>query len=348
MPATRRLVGLDAARGLACVSMLVAHLCPVGGPFLVSEYLTAPLFAVIIGVSMGVVLTERQPTAVTFLRDNVQRGLVLIALGVLLQQVYAQIDVVLPYLGLLVIVMAPLALLLHRRPALTLGLAAAGAAVGPVALERARLALDQNYDSWPPWWEDVVQWVAAGESYRLVSFLPMALGGLALATVLRRATRPREGYAVAGALLVASVAAYLVGRTTPDGAAPYSGTTAEVVGATLLATGAVIASFLALDLARRFGVGRVLNPLLSTGRLALTAYTLQILFLAAAAADRGPVRDDSWLVLGSTTFVVVGGCWLFERSLGTGPLEWVMHRLRPSSEPLAATAPVSGRSAGSR
>jgi hypothetical protein len=277
----------------------------------------------------------------TFLRDNVERGMVLVVLGILLQQVYSQIDVVLPYLGLLVVVMAPFALLLHRRPALTLGLAAAAAVAGHVALVRARLALDQHYASWPRWGEDIVRWVAAGDSYRLVSFLPMALGGLALATVLRRAARPRTGYAVAAALLVASVAAYLVGRTTPDGSAAYSGTTAEVVGATLLAAGAVIGSFLVLALAGRLGVGRVLDPVLSTGRLSLTAYTLQILFLAAVAVVRGPVRDDSWFVLGSTTVVVVGGCWLFERLVGTGPLEWVMHRLRPRPAPLAASERVT-------
>ena len=131
--------------------------------------------------------------------------------------------------------------------------------------------------------------MATGESYRLVSFLPMALAGLALATVLRRAARPPEGYVVAGVLLALSVAAYALGRGTVDGAAAYSGTTAEVVGATFLACATVVASFLAVELLRRFGAGGVLAPLLSTGRLALTAYTLQILFLAAIQLRR-PAR----------------------------------------------------------
>ena len=61
-------------------------------------------------------------------------------LGVLLQSIYAQIDVVLPYLGVLVIVLAPLALLLHRVPVLTLGIAGALAVVGPLVVERAREA----------------------------------------------------------------------------------------------------------------------------------------------------------------------------------------------------------------
>lgn len=324
-----RLDGLDAARGLAVVSMLVAHLSPVGGSTNLTDYLTAPLFAVIIGVSMGIQLDERRPPAGTFVRDNLQRGLVLVLLGVLLQGLYAQIDVVLPYLGLLVIVLAPLALLLHRMPVLTLGLAGAGAAVGPLLVDRARIAATENAATWPQWWSDVVQWLAAGPSYRVVSFLPMALGGLALSSVLRRAGRSPEGYAVAGVLFATSLGAYLLGAATVDGSAAYSGATAEVVGGTLLAAGSVIASFLLVELARGVGAGRVLDPLLSTGRLALTAYTVQILWLALLAALRDDAPDDAWWILASTTVIVVGGCWLLERVTGTGPLEWLVHWLRP-------------------
>lgn len=325
-----RLDGLDAARGLAVVSMLIAHLSPVGGPAAITEYLTAPLFAVIIGTSMGIALgSERRPGAGTFVRDNLQRGLILIVLGVLLQRLYDQIIIVLPHLGVLVIVLAPLALLLHRMPVLTLGLAAAGAVVAPVVVDRARLVADENVASWPQWWSDLVGWVATGDAYRLATLLPMALGGLALATVLRRVGRPPEAWVVAGVLFATSVAAYVLGARTASGSAAYSGTTAEVVGATLLATGSIVASFLVVDLARRFGLGRALDPVLSSGRLALTAYTLQILWLALLSALRDGARDDEWWILGSSILVVVGGCWLLERLMGTGPLEWLIHRLRP-------------------
>lgn len=340
-----RLDGLDAARGLAVVSMLIAHLSPVGGPPTITEYLTAPLFAVIIGTSMGIQLSsERRPTAGTFVRDNLQRGLVLVLLGVLLQRIYDQIIIVLPYLGVLVIVLAPIALLLHRLPVLTLGLAAAGAVVGPVVVERARLMVSENFDTWPPWSIDLLGWVATGGAYRLVSLLPMALGGLALATVLRRVGRPPEAWVVAGVLFATSLAAYVLGARTASGSAAYSGTSAEVVGATLLATGSIVAAFLVVDLARRAGIGSTLEPLLSTGRLALTAYTLQILWLALLSALRDGARDDEWWILGSSILVVVGGCWLLERVTGTGPLEWLIHRLRPRFP----EAPVSARSGGSR
>ncbi|HEU5242289.1 MAG TPA: hypothetical protein VFU25_09755, partial [Ornithinibacter sp.] len=181
-----RLDGLDAARGLAVVSMLVAHLCPVGGPANITEYLTAPLFAVVIGVAMGLVLDDRRPAASTFLRDNALRGLLLVVLGVLLQELYDQIVVVLPYLGLLIIVLAPLALLLHRMPVVTLGVAAGLAVVSPLVMERSRDWVLAHPDA-PAMLLDLVEWLAAGSSYRVVSLLAMALGGLALASILRRA-----------------------------------------------------------------------------------------------------------------------------------------------------------------
>ena len=150
---------------------------------------------------------------------------------------------------------------------------------------------------------------------------------------------------VAGALFAASLAAYVIGAGTASGSAAYSGTTAEVIGATLLATGSVVASFIMLALAERFSLRRVLAPLLAAGRLALTAYTLQILWLALLSALRDGAPDDQWWILGSIlVVVVVGGSWLLERLMGTGPLEWLIHVLRP--HPLGSS--VSARSDGSQ
>ena len=324
-----RLVGLDLARGVAVVSMLVAHLSPVGGLLDVTEYLTAPLFAVVIGAAMGIQLDRRHPGIVPFLVSNLQRGLVLVVLGVVLQLVYGQIDVVLPYLGLLVLVLAPIAVLIHHAPILTLGFAAAGTVLGPLVTERARDA--EVGSSWPGVVSDLVRWLATGEHYRLVSFLPMALAGLALASVLTTArTKGRNGWGVAGVLVGAAAGAYLLGATSSDGAAAYSGSSAEVLGASLLASGVVVAAFLVADLAEDRGATRWLAPVVDTGRLALTAYTLQVLWLVLVSVVRGRgVADDSWLVLLTTTLVVVGGCWALARWWGTGPLEWLLHRIRP-------------------
>lgn len=324
-----RLAGLDLARGVAVVSMLVAVLRPVGGPLTVTEYLTAPLFAVVIGTSMGVRLARTRPAAGVFVLDNLVRGLLLVALGVALQATSHQVDVVLPYLGLLVIVLAPLAVALWRAPVLTLGLGVAGAVISPLVMERAREYLADTAGRLGEARTTVVEWVAAGESYRLTSLLPMALGGLALAVVLPRAGERPHGYGVVAVLWGSSLAAYLVGWTSRDGAAAYSGTTAEIVGATLLATGTVVAAFVVSDLALDRRAEVALEPLLATGRLALTAYTLQVLLLAAVEVARGGESTGGWAILGLLLVVVPGTCWALDRWWGTGPLEWVLHRLRP-------------------
>ena len=102
-------------------------------------------------------------------------------------------------------------------------------------------------------------------------------------------------------LLLLGLAAYALGRGTTDGSAAYSGTTAEVVGATFAASATVVGCFLVVDLLPGPGARRVLQPLLATGRLALTAYTVQILWLALLAALRDDApQDNAWWVLGST------------------------------------------------
>ncbi len=324
-----RLGGLDLARGLAVLSMLVAHLSPVAGPFVVTDHLTAPLFAVVIGAAMGLALARGGTDPARFVVDNLLRGVLLVALGVVLQATYGQVDVVLPYLGLLVAVLAPLALWLHRLPLLTAGLAVAGAVLGPLVTERAREHLGSGASTAGTITRDLLLWLAAGPSYRLVSLLPMALGGLALALLLPHLDRWRPAAGVAGVLLATSVAVHVLGAATADGAAAYSGTTAEVVAGTFLAAGAVAAAFALADaVPRARGGPAVLAPLLSVGRLALTAYTVQVLVLALLSVVRGGAPDDSWLVLLVTAAVVVVCCWLLDRTWGTGPLELLLRLAR--------------------
>lgn len=334
-----RLAGLDVARGLAVLAMLVAHLSPVGGVLGLSEYLAAPLFAVVLGAAMGLALARPGADPVRFVADNALRGVLLVILGVLLQAAYDQVDVALPTLGVLVLVLAPLAVGLHRLPVLTLGLAAGAAVLGPVLTERARDALVADGGTTGSVARHLLDWLAAGPSHRLVSFLPMALGGLALALLLPRLLGWRPAAGVSAVLLAASGVVHALGAASTDGAAPSSGTTAEVVAGTFLAGGVVAASFALADVAAvgRWGV-RALDPVLSLGRLALTAYTVQVLVLALVSLVRGGADDDTWPVLLLTTAVVVGSAWLLDRTWGTGPLELLVRlaRLPGGWQPRAA------------
>lgn len=94
---------LDLARGLAVVSMIVAHTSPWGGLWNVSEFLTAPLFAFLVGASLVLAWSRSDRRYGFFVVANVLRGLVLVALGEALQALYFPIIVVLQTLGVLTI-----------------------------------------------------------------------------------------------------------------------------------------------------------------------------------------------------------------------------------------------------
>ena len=58
--AAHRLVWVDVARGLALVSMFLAHAAPSGGPggaLHLTEFLTAALFAALVGVGAALELS---------------------------------------------------------------------------------------------------------------------------------------------------------------------------------------------------------------------------------------------------------------------------------------------------
>ena len=247
---------------------------------------------------------------------------------------------VLPYLGLLIIVLAPLALLLHRMPVVTLGVAAGLAVVSPLVMERSRGWVLAHPDA-PAMVLDLVDWLAPA---RPTASCRSSRWRWAGSHSRRCSAGPRGSPArwlVGGALLVAE----------PRGLRPRRRVT-RWRGRLLrhdrgdrrrdapVAAARVVLSFAVLQTLRDLGAGRVADPVLATGRLALTAYTLQILWLALLSVLRDGAPDDEWWILGSSLVVVVGACWALDRWWGTGPLEWLVHRLRT---PLTT---ASGRHAG--
>lgn len=128
---TERFLWPDAARGVAVLSMFVAHVAPGGGIILLSEFLTAPLFALLIVVSLAFSWRNRRTAAPAWYAVQAARGGVLIILGMLLQLVYWQIAAVLQALGVLTIVAAAVVPVVARRPVLCLALALGSAILTP-------------------------------------------------------------------------------------------------------------------------------------------------------------------------------------------------------------------------
>ncbi|MFV0462172.1 MAG: DUF418 domain-containing protein [Nostocoides sp.] len=313
-----RIASLDLARGLAVVSMILAHFGPVGGVWNIVERLTAPLFAMLVGV--GVLLTwRRRRSTADFLVQETYRGLVLIVLGVILQTLYDQIDVVLQTLGVLSILMALLTVVLRGRVWWSAAAAAVVTLASPEVMNGARQWAMSAHLSGAG--RELWGWLATGGQYRAVTFAAFALAGQALVAWVsadHRSTTLLGATLGAGTL---TVLGFLTGNrflTAPDA---YSGTLGELVTALPLTWTAWLGcAWLAQILPRRW-----LQPLLDTGRTALTAYAVQIL-LARLLVDLmfGGGSDDHLSMMMIQLLVAIGGSMLWQRWLGFGPLEWLL------------------------
>lgn len=336
-----RLLWLDLARGLAVISMVIAHTAPWGGVFVGTEYLTAPWFVMLVGISLllawekagggtgvksGARSGEQTPSrAGAFIAANVARGLLLILAGELLQRAYWQIDVVLQTLGLLTIVLAPLVVLVGRRRWVWAAISAAMVAVTPLLMDAARDWLLSS-GSAGDWTGRLVSWGAAGIHYRVTTFLAIAAAGIAAApSLLAGRAAGRRGLATAGVLLVGSAAAIAGGRLSPLGADAYSGTWPEIIGVILLSLAATWFCAWLVDALGEARTRRWVGAVVDTGRMAFTAYAVQVLALAAIVAVWLPgQRDDHWAVMLGVIALCVGLSWAWLRVFPIGPLEWVL------------------------
>lgn len=341
-PAGRRLSWLDLARGLAVVSMIVAHTSPWGGILNGSEYLTAPWFATIVGISLLLAWQKAAGHPGQFIAGNIARGLILIAVGEVLQRLYSQIVIVLQTLGLLTIVVAPLVVLVGRRPRVWAATAVVFAGVSPLLMASGRVWLAHSGQASPAliW---IMGLAATGEYYRVTAFMAMAAAGIAVTPVLLGGRAGgRGGALIALALFGAAGATYLIGKRSPWGAAAYSGSTPEIIGAILLSLSATWAcAWIVASIGER-RVRPWCGAVIDTGRMALSAYTLQVLTLAAIVRWIIPgQRDDHWAVMIGLIVLCPAFCWAWLRVLPIGPLEWVL-RL-PSSVLRRRPRAVMGR-----
>lgn len=237
-----RLVWLDVARGLALLSMFTAHVAPSPGPAGVlnlSEFLTAALFAALVGASVDLE-ADRYGWA-RACGAALVRAAVLVACGWLTGFFGAQVVDVLTHLAVVMVV----TVLLCRLPAAVLAVLGTLAAVAGVWATRAG---PQPLTEWaapllragvdPALVDTVVtSWLAHGP-YRILLLCAYGLLGMLLVRLLQRSPRPVAlGWAGGGA--VAGAAAVFVARAqTGESPIPYTGTVAEVV----LSLGLVVAA----------------------------------------------------------------------------------------------------------
>ncbi|MEU6091429.1 DUF418 domain-containing protein [Streptomyces sp. NPDC047085] len=197
-PSTRRLIGIDLARGLAVFGMYAAHVGPdptVGGPvgFLAetARGRSSALFALLAGFSLVVITGRPHPRTGRAGRQAqariVLRAAVLVVLGYALTALDTGVAVILSFYGVLFLAVLPL----YRLRAGTLALvAAAGALVLPLALYVARASIEygswaDSVTAWDPLarmsgTDGVVELLFTGE-YPVLTWFPFLVAGMAVA-----------------------------------------------------------------------------------------------------------------------------------------------------------------------
>lgn len=324
---------LDLARGLAVVSMVIAHTAPAGGVWNVSEYLTAPLFALCIGAAMGYAADGGRWSV----PRQLLRGVMLIVIGLAVQPIYWGVLVVLMALGTLMLILAPAARWLAVDWRRSLAVAVVLLIAVPAMMTPARAWLATRP---PDGLSAIVRVLVADANYRALGLAAASCVGFALVHLMGHdrvrwaGLRPVWWTLALGA---AAGLAVLIGKRTSLGGDPYAGSWPELAATLAIAAAAAIGSrWLVAVLGDR---DWPIAALLATGRLALSAYIAQLVILRLLAEfvlDGG--RDDHWWVLVTTTVLLTGLSWGWSRTGLVGPAEFILRlpeRLLPGGHAVA-------------
>ncbi|EKA59833.1 hypothetical protein B277_16084 [Janibacter hoylei PVAS-1] len=313
---------MDLARGLAGVGMILSHVsiwardAPVHSGavgVLLGQFtnMAAPTFALLMGVSVG--LVSQRPGAVSgqLVRRDWVRGVIYIVLGLLLARLHTPIAIVLHFLGATLVFGTVLARLSTRW---LLPLTVVLAAVGPWVNARARAALSSDLG----WLHDYpLTWLTLSPSYQVTTILPIFCAGV---LVSRWRLSARSLLVLAGVGAVA-YAGFLLLHVTGMGQ-QHPGTYYDFlgnIGRSFIGTAVVVIVGDRLHGTAR----RLVRPLTAMGAMSLSAYVLQVLLFVALLR----VADSLWLVTHWwVTFVgvplcVMAAAWAWQTQWGRGPLE---------------------------
>jgi hypothetical protein len=334
---TKRRIDVDLVRFLALFAMFVAHVAPTAGPggvFTMSEFVTMPLFALLVGVGaqLGEWRARETGDRARWWRSMLVRAVLLIAVGLLLERAGAAVLIVLVHLGVLVIVMDLLARLHWWFVAAAGGLAFVVTStlverMGDQLIERS-LEAAMRGEAWQPgWWWETQVFLWGYEPYRLGSMIVYGCVGVLLTRWwLRREETPRWHQLAGGGAALAVVAVLLAGRVTGRiELHPYSGTYLETAF-----NAALVAAVLGLGLwGAAFVPGVIARPLAATGAMTLTIYALHVYWLAYYVTSLRPgASDDNWtnlaiLTVGSVVFALLWTLVVRRGPFRRGPLEGV-------------------------
>jgi uncharacterized membrane protein YeiB len=362
--ARARIAGVDVARGLAVLGMFTAHLgnddqwrlWNGSSGLEVADGRSAAGFALLAGVSAALLSGGSQPLTGARMRHArvrvLARAALLWPLGALMIALGTPVIVILPSYA---VMFAATAGVLTWRPRTLLIAAAAVMAVAPALMLVAR---DQMAT-----WTRVPQLldIVVGSHYPAVAWMAYLLVGLAVGRMDLRAPATLRRLLVVGAaaavvgLAVSAVAMRIVAPEHTFWRALLTTRPHASSGIELLSNIGVVLAVVAgcLWLAGRFP--RLMSPLAATGALALTAYCVHLIVIAAIGVR--VVFEPSNLRVLAFVAVTMLLTTAWRAALGRGPLERAMHvvstsvadalvpdgrRPRPTTSGAAGVANVAG------
>ena len=316
---SRRDLRVDAVRGVALVSMYVAHCAPTTGPghvLSLSEYATYPLFALLVGV--GAELGPRSGRASWV--GPLVRGAVLIAASQVVEGWGAFIFIVLAHLGVLTWLAAPLA----RAPSPVV------AGVGLVSL----LATPRLFGVAAGWTDAdfpggastvrLAVFLVADWPYQIVAMVFFASVGILLTRYVLRPTSVTHTQRLLAGVMCGGAAVVWIGLHEAGAFAME----AYDVTYRVLTFDALLVVAITLVVAGAAGLlPAAAVPLAAMGGMSLSLYVLQVRWLAYDVHTRHPGgSDDSWfnvalLVLGSAALALIWRAVVRVEPWRRGPIE---------------------------
>jgi len=364
-----RLVGVDVARGLALLGMMAVHVVDEldsrGNPTLATEVAAgraSTLFVMLAGVGLALLSGGQRPAegrARTAIAAGIAvRALLIGAIGLLLGDLFGQstqVEVILPYYGLLFLIAIPL---LGLRPRTLAWIAVAVVAVAPVVIlwivaDVGAAELDAGGNvTFATLFEDpggLLSALLVTGSYPVLAFLAYLCAGIAIGRLNLSSSRLAAGLLggglvmAIGAQLVSSMLLFQLGGMQELVDLEEVGSRGEAVNQLLwdpqpvgswwyLAVSAPHSST-PIDLLHTLGsamavlgaalllcrirvIARLLRPLAAAGSMTLTLYCAHLLVLSTGLFADQQLPLYVLMVVAALAF---GYFW--QRKMGQGPLE---------------------------
>ena len=296
MSASSRIVGLDIARSLAIIGMVVLHMASlVWHTKVILNGLPAALFAILAGVTLMII--ARNFTVTTLLRI-LARGCIITLIGLALLPLGGEIQVVLVVIGITMMLLCWVPPL-HWAWKLILFAAATVAAT----VKYAPLTLPQVYP--------------------LLAYIAYFFAGMLLYEIYIRKLRAAAQWAsTAIAGIVAAIGFYFRFTTDIPGWLRFTGHTG-VVGEIVLSI-AVAAVVLHLCLLAGRAASKLVYPFAALGAMSLSIYILHVL-TAYYWQSHIALHNTAWACAFIALFLVIATLW--RRLIGKGPAEWAVAKV---------------------